>query len=156
MKTGTKIVVVLALCAVALGMLAATADAKPAKIDHNPSCVTKHEFSELKRGMKQGVVALVVGGNGKSGQRGKFHDWYFKGCAPYNQITTALVEFENGHLRYKVVDWIKNIHIKPVHTKVSKGTVYYATCAKAPGPIRKGQPGYRKALDKNHDGVACQ
>lgn len=35
-------------------------------------------------------------------------------------------------------------------------TVYYDSCADAPGPIRSGEPGYREALDRNHDGVACE
>ncbi|MFD4240563.1 excalibur calcium-binding domain-containing protein [Streptomyces sp. NPDC058525] len=39
------------------------------------------------------------------------------------------------------------------------GSAYYKNCdaAKAAGaaPIRKGQPGYRSALDKDGDGVAC-
>jgi hypothetical protein len=40
------------------------------------------------------------------------------------------------------------------------GSVYYANCdaARAAGaaPIRQGQPGYRTALDRDHDGVACE
>ncbi|MGW7348884.1 excalibur calcium-binding domain-containing protein [Streptomyces sp. NPDC054854] len=39
------------------------------------------------------------------------------------------------------------------------GSAYYKNCdaAKAAGaaPIRKGQPGYRSALDKDGDGIAC-
>ena len=38
--------------------------------------------------------------------------------------------------------------------------VYYANCtaAKAAGaaPLYRGQPGYRSALDRDHDGVACE
>ncbi|MFF5083285.1 excalibur calcium-binding domain-containing protein [Actinoplanes sp. NPDC000266] len=53
---------------------------------------------------------------------------------------------------------------KPPATKTSKPTakptttkaVYYATCADAPGPLSKGKPGYRKALDRDNDGVACE
>ena len=40
------------------------------------------------------------------------------------------------------------------------GEVYYANCAaaKAAGaaPLRRGQPGYRAALDRDNDGVACE
>lgn len=39
-------------------------------------------------------------------------------------------------------------------------SVYYANCteARAAGaaPIQQGQPGYRPALDRDHDGVACE
>ncbi len=37
---------------------------------------------------------------------------------------------------------------------------YYASCADAEkagaAPLKRGQPGYRKALDRNNDGVACE
>ena len=40
-----------------------------------------------------------------------------------------------------------------------QGTVYYRSCAamRAAGvaPIRLGKPGYRTALDRNHNSVAC-
>lgn len=32
---------------------------------------------------------------------------------------------------------------------------YYATCAEAPGPVLAGEPGYRPALDRDGDGIAC-
>ncbi len=39
-------------------------------------------------------------------------------------------------------------------------SVYYANCAEAraagAAPISEGQPGYRAALDRDHDGVACE
>lgn len=42
----------------------------------------------------------------------------------------------------------------------SPKTVYYSNCsaAKAAGaaPLYKGDPGYRSALDRDHDGVACE
>lgn len=50
-------------------------------------------------------------------------------------------------------------------TKVGTATVtpaatYYANCtaAKAAGaaPLRQGQPGYRSALDRDSDGIACE
>ncbi|GAB0106537.1 hypothetical protein JMUB6875_55230 [Nocardia sp. JMUB6875] len=38
--------------------------------------------------------------------------------------------------------------------------VYYANCAEArkagAAPIKKGEPGYRPALDRDNDGVACE
>lgn len=38
--------------------------------------------------------------------------------------------------------------------------VHYQTCEQAReagvAPIEKGEPGYRKALDRNGDGVACE
>jgi endonuclease YncB( thermonuclease family) len=38
--------------------------------------------------------------------------------------------------------------------------VYFRTCADAwragAAPILRGQPGYRDALDRNHDGIACE
>lgn len=41
-----------------------------------------------------------------------------------------------------------------------KGATFYATCAqmRAAGaaPIRVGKPGYRTALDRDHDGWACR
>ncbi|WP_079430259.1 MULTISPECIES: excalibur calcium-binding domain-containing protein [Streptomyces] len=46
----------------------------------------------------------------------------------------------------------------PEETKESSA-VYYKNCdaAKAAGaaPIRRGQPGYRDALDRDKDGIAC-
>ena len=42
----------------------------------------------------------------------------------------------------------------------SGGTVYYRNCdaARAAGvtPIRRGQPGYARHLDRDNDGVACE
>lgn len=39
-------------------------------------------------------------------------------------------------------------------------SVYYANCTEArragAAPLRRGQPGYRAALDRNNDGVACE
>lgn len=41
-----------------------------------------------------------------------------------------------------------------------RGGVYFANCdaARAAGaaPIHRGQPGYRPALDRDNDGVACE
>ncbi|MEU8817221.1 excalibur calcium-binding domain-containing protein [Actinoplanes sp. NPDC048796] len=45
---------------------------------------------------------------------------------------------------------------KPAAKPSTTKAVYYATCEDAPGPLRKGQPGYRKALDRDKDGVACE
>ena len=40
------------------------------------------------------------------------------------------------------------------------GSVYFPNCdaARAAGaaPIRRGQPGYRPALDRDNDGIACE
>ncbi|MDO5061106.1 MAG: excalibur calcium-binding domain-containing protein, partial [Actinomycetaceae bacterium] len=39
-------------------------------------------------------------------------------------------------------------------------TGYYANCAQAKAagvaPLRRGQPGYRPALDRDGDGIACE
>jgi hypothetical protein len=44
--------------------------------------------------------------------------------------------------------------------QVRKSWVYYPNCdaARADGaaPIRIGEPGYRPALDADHDGIACE
>ncbi|BCJ46293.1 hypothetical protein GCM10010168_52440 [Actinoplanes ianthinogenes] len=49
---------------------------------------------------------------------------------------------------------------KPKPAPTTTKPVYYANCAavEAAGlyEIRKGQPGYRKALDRDGDGVACE
>ncbi|MFC3739412.1 excalibur calcium-binding domain-containing protein [Paractinoplanes deccanensis] len=45
---------------------------------------------------------------------------------------------------------------KPTTKPTTKKAVYYATCAEAPGPLRVGDPGYRKGLDRDGDGVACE
>ena len=41
-----------------------------------------------------------------------------------------------------------------------RSDVYYANCgqARAAGaaPIRRGEPGYRPALDRDNDGIACE
>jgi micrococcal nuclease len=43
---------------------------------------------------------------------------------------------------------------------LSDGVVYYSSCAKVraagKAPLMKGEPGYRSALDADHNGVACQ
>jgi hypothetical protein len=45
-------------------------------------------------------------------------------------------------------------------TTPSASSVYYPNCAAAraaqAAPIRRGQPGYRSGLDRDHDGVACE
>jgi len=48
----------------------------------------------------------------------------------------------------------------PPTTAASGGSVYYANCAAAraagAAPLHVGEPGYRKALDRDGDGVACE
>jgi hypothetical protein len=48
----------------------------------------------------------------------------------------------------------------PARRGVDGGNPYYANCtqARAPGaaPIMRGEPGYRPALDRDDDGVACE
>ncbi|GAB2511919.1 excalibur calcium-binding domain-containing protein [Nocardia heshunensis] len=43
---------------------------------------------------------------------------------------------------------------------VPAADVYYKNCTEArdagAAPIRKGEPGYRSALDRDNDGVACE
>ncbi|WP_255771556.1 GmrSD restriction endonuclease domain-containing protein [Pseudarthrobacter sulfonivorans] len=50
--------------------------------------------------------------------------------------------------------------VAPAPAPAAPASVYYANCAaaKAAGaaPIRVGQPGYRAALDRDNDGVACE
>lgn len=47
---------------------------------------------------------------------------------------------------------------KPKKTKAEEA--YYDNCneawEKGAAPIAKGQPGYRKGLDRNSDGIACE
>lgn len=38
----------------------------------------------------------------------------------------------------------------------NEDSVYYKNCSEAPHSIRKGEPGYRSALDRDNDGVACE
>jgi hypothetical protein len=49
--------------------------------------------------------------------------------------------------------------VSPASASASVADVYYANCAavRAAGkaPLRRGQPGYRSALDRDGDGVAC-
>ena len=49
---------------------------------------------------------------------------------------------------------------KPAASAQPSSEVYYANCAaaKAAGaaPLRRGQPGYRAALDRDNDGIACE
>lgn len=33
---------------------------------------------------------------------------------------------------------------------------FYANCKQAPRPLHRGEPGYRKQLDRDGDGVACE
>lgn len=48
----------------------------------------------------------------------------------------------------------------PVATTPAVTDVYYANCAAAraagAAPLRRGQPGYRAALDRDNDGIACE
>lgn len=49
--------------------------------------------------------------------------------------------------------------VQPVSAPTAS-IVHYQTCdaARAAGaaPLRRGQPGYRRQLDADHDGVACE
>jgi hypothetical protein len=49
---------------------------------------------------------------------------------------------------------------KPAPAKTTPKSVYYANCtaAKAAGaaPLYRGEPGYRDALDRDKDGIACE
>ncbi|MEU4623862.1 excalibur calcium-binding domain-containing protein [Actinoplanes sp. NPDC023801] len=48
---------------------------------------------------------------------------------------------------------------KPTATKVpskSPAAVHYADCDAAPGELTRGGPGYRAALDRDGDGIACE
>ena len=44
--------------------------------------------------------------------------------------------------------------------KKTNGTVYYPNCAAAraagAAPVRRGQPGYGKHLDRDNDGIGCE
>jgi hypothetical protein len=41
-------------------------------------------------------------------------------------------------------------------TATTTRAVYYADCDDAPGELGRGDPGYRKALDRDGDGIACE
>jgi hypothetical protein len=41
-------------------------------------------------------------------------------------------------------------------TATTTRAVHYADCDDAPGELDRGDPGYRKALDRDGDGVACE
>lgn len=71
----------------------------------------------------------------------------------------------NGcHTNRKTGDY--HCHRAPAPPPASKpqattgGSVYYANCAAAraagAAPLLRGQPGYRPALDRDGDGVACE
>jgi len=44
--------------------------------------------------------------------------------------------------------------------EAASSTVYFANCAEARAAgrenIRRGEPGYRPALDRDNDGIACE
>jgi endonuclease YncB( thermonuclease family) len=48
----------------------------------------------------------------------------------------------------------------PATAPAADGSVFYANCAAAraagAAPLHVGEPGYRAALDRDHDGVACE
>ena len=48
----------------------------------------------------------------------------------------------------------------PARPQRQQGGIYYPNCdaARAAGaaPIRRGEPGYRPALDRDNDGIACE
>lgn len=41
------------------------------------------------------------------------------------------------------------------HQQREDNGMYYRSCGDAPGPLYAGDPGYRPALDRDGDGVAC-
>ncbi|MEU8656566.1 excalibur calcium-binding domain-containing protein [Actinoplanes philippinensis] len=45
---------------------------------------------------------------------------------------------------------------KPATRPPSPKPVYYADCDAAPGELTRSSPGYRKALERDGDGVACE
>lgn len=49
---------------------------------------------------------------------------------------------------------------QPVQQAPAQSSVYYESCADAraagAAPLHRGEPGYRAALDKDGDGVACE
>lgn len=49
---------------------------------------------------------------------------------------------------------------RPATTVPATSSAYYANCAEAraagAAPMRRGEPGYRPALDRDDDGVACE
>ncbi|MEV4518119.1 excalibur calcium-binding domain-containing protein [Dactylosporangium sp. NPDC049525] len=64
---------------------------------------------------------------------------------------------------------VPSIAVPPVPTMAGATTeatddepasVYYASCAEAKragaAPLYRGEPGYRKGLDRDGDGVACE
>lgn len=50
--------------------------------------------------------------------------------------------------------------VPPVVAAPAPATVYYANCTAVRNagvaPLKQGQPGYRAALDRDHDGQACE
>lgn len=40
-------------------------------------------------------------------------------------------------------------------SSTTTGAAYYRSCAEAPHELHRGEPGYRTALDRDGDGVAC-
>ncbi len=71
-------------------------------------------------------------------------------CPVEGPPQTAMPELDTG-------TWA---HPALTQTPQPSGDVYYATCAaaKAAGAarLRRGQPGYRAALDRDNDGIACE
>jgi hypothetical protein len=60
-------------------------------------------------------------------------------------------------------DTTSNVQPPPIDTPTTTtaaGAVYYQNCtaARAAGaaPLHAGDPGYRAALDRDHDGIACE
>ncbi|MFC6592436.1 excalibur calcium-binding domain-containing protein [Deinococcus lacus] len=49
---------------------------------------------------------------------------------------------------------------QPASRPSAPSSVYYANCAAAraagAAPLRRGQPGYREAMDRDKAGVACE
>lgn len=49
---------------------------------------------------------------------------------------------------------------KPTRTTAKPRSVYYKNCTEVrkagKAPLYRGQPGYRSALDRDHDGIACE
>lgn len=76
------------------------------------------------------------------------------------------VSIESGNTRVKkFLTWLGIVAIVSVAMvlgaqSASAEDVYYKNCTAArnagAAPILKGQPGYRPALDRDNDGIACE
>lgn len=85
------------------------------------------------------------------------------GCAPTSEVTAALLAAQQTAAALEDAASAPKpsaVAPQPVAPAPAPVSAYYANCAAAraagAAPLYRGDPGYRAALDRDNDGVACE